>query len=35
MQKWARMLVKTSKEFEDLSAMTTQIRENSDGPGIA
>ena len=30
MQKWARMLVETGKAFEDLSAMTTQMREDSD-----
>ena len=29
-QKWARMLVKTGKAFVDSSAMTTQIREDSD-----
>ena len=30
MQNWARMLVETGKAFVDLSAMTTQIREDSD-----
>ena len=30
MQKWARMLVKTGKAFVDLSAMMTQMREDSD-----
>ena len=30
MQKWARMLVETGKAFVDLSAMTTQMREDSD-----
>ena len=30
MQKWARMLVKTGKAFEDPSAMMTQMREDSD-----
>ena len=30
MQKWARMLVKTGKAFVDPSAMTTQMREDSD-----
>ena len=30
MQKWARMFVKTGKTFVDPSAMTTQMREDSD-----
>ena len=30
MQKWARMLVETGKAFVDPSAMTTQMREDSD-----
>ena len=30
MQKWAGMLVETGKEFVDLSAMMTQMREDSD-----
>ena len=30
MQKWARMLMKTGKAFADPSAITTQIREDSD-----
>ena len=30
MQKWARMFVKTGKAFVDPSAMTTQMREDSD-----
>ena len=30
MQKWAGMLVETGKAFVDPSAMTTQIREDSD-----
>ena len=30
MQEWAGMLVKTGKAFVDPSAMTTQLRENSD-----
>ena len=30
MQKWARMLMKTGKAFTDPSAMTTQMRKNSD-----
>ena len=30
MQKWARMLMKIGKAFADPSAMTTQMREDSD-----
>ena len=30
MQKWAGMLVETGKAFVDPSAMTTQMREDSD-----
>ena len=30
MQKWARILVETGKAFVDPSAMTTQVREDSD-----
>ena len=30
MQKWARMLVETDKAFVDPSAITTQVREDSD-----
>ena len=30
MQKWARMLVATGKAFVDPSAMTTQMREDSN-----
>ena len=30
MQKWARTLVDTGEAFVDLSAMTTQMREDSD-----
>ena len=30
MQKWARMLVETGKAFVDPSAITTQMREDSD-----
>ena len=30
MQKWVRILVETSKAFVDPSAVTTQIREDSD-----
>ena len=30
MQKWAKMLVETGKAFVDPSAMTTQMREDSD-----
>ena len=30
MQKWAGMLVKTGKAFVEPSAMTTQMREDSD-----
>ena len=30
MQKWARMLVETGKAFVDPSAMTTQMRQDSD-----
>ena len=30
MQKWARVLVKTGRAFVEPSAMTTQMREDSD-----
>ena len=33
-QKWARMLVETGKAFVDPSAMTTQMREDSDFWGL-